>query len=197
MLNFVIETFDKRNSELKNKMEEILLTLNDSNIEKLIDLSDESMPDGMCKYKQTSIFKNIDAGVFANNILHLSNKSLYPLCMFISQHYEFCSNIYNTHYNYNDDLITLQQVNDIIETVLMSILYGAEMKTMMPKLKSTSHIGMELIRPMYLIKEEDIIAWSKYNGLTFINCACNFSEKITDDEDKSKRLEMKKLINKI
>ena len=118
--NFVIETFDKRNSELKNKMEEILLTLNDSNIEKLIELSDESSPGGMCKYKQTSIFKNIDAGVFANNILHLSNKSLYPLCMFISHHYEFCSNIYSAHYNYNDDLITLQQVNDIIENEIQN-----------------------------------------------------------------------------
>ena len=85
--------------------------------------------------------------------------------------------------------------DDVIETILLSMIYGAEIKTMMPKLHSTNYPGMELIRPMYLIKEEDIIAWSKYNELTFINCACNFSEKITADEDKSKRLEMKKLVN--
>jgi tRNA(Ile)-lysidine synthase TilS/MesJ len=64
--------------------------------------------------------------------------------------------------------------NDVIETTLLSMFYGSEVKTMMPKLHSTYHEGMELIRPLYLIREKDIIAWAKYNGLEFIRCACKF-----------------------
>jgi len=83
--------------------------------------------------------------------------------------------------------------DDVIETILLSMIYGAEIKTMMPKLHSTNFPGMELIRPMYLIKEEDIISWVKYNELEFIDCACKFTEKIKSREA-SKRLEMKNLI---
>ena len=77
------------------------------------------------------------------------------------------------------------------------MFYGAEIKTMMPKLYSTSHPGMELIRPMYLIREEDIVAWAKYNGLRFLNCACRFSERVENMEEESKRREMKALIRKL
>lgn len=87
--------------------------------------------------------------------------------------------------------------DDIIETTLLSMFYGAEIKTMMPKLYSTSHPGMELIRPMYLIREEDIVAWAKYNGLRFLNCACRFSERVENMEEESKRREMKALIRKL
>lgn len=66
--------------------------------------------------------------------------------------------------------------DDVIETTLLSMFYGAEVKTMMPKLHSENFEGLELIRPMYFIKEDDIIAWKKYNELTFINCACRFTE---------------------
>ena len=85
--------------------------------------------------------------------------------------------------------------DDVIETILLSMLYGAEIKTMMPKLHSTNFKGIDLIRPLYLVKEEDIISWAKSNNLEFINCACKFSERSTVDESSSKRLEMKKLIN--
>lgn len=83
--------------------------------------------------------------------------------------------------------------DDVIETILLSMLYGAEFKTMMPMIHSTNFENMILIRPMYLVKEEDIISWSKYNELTFIDCACKFTEK-KNDEDTSKRKEMKQLI---
>ena len=86
--------------------------------------------------------------------------------------------------------------DDVIETILMSILYGAEVKTMMPKLHSDNFEGMELIRPMYYIKEKDILSWTKSNELEFINCACKFTEEIDIDENKSKRKEIKELINK-
>ena len=84
--------------------------------------------------------------------------------------------------------------NDVIETTLMSMLYGAEIKTMLPKIHSDNFEGVDLIRPLYLIKEEAIIAWSKYNNLNFLNCACQFTEKIANKEVDSKRNEMKELI---
>ena len=88
--------------------------------------------------------------------------------------------------------------NDVIETTLLSMFYGSEIKTMMPKLHSENYKGLELIRPMYLIKEKDILSWVKYNDLKFINCACRFTEMCSiEDESASKRKEMKKLIDNL
>ncbi len=86
-------------------------------------------------------------------------------------------------------------LDDVIETTLLSMFYGSEIKTMMPKLHSSHFPGLELIRPMYLVKEQDILSWKKWNQLTFLNCACRFTENcaLTDDTT-SKRQEMKKLI---
>ena len=86
--------------------------------------------------------------------------------------------------------------DDVIETILMSMLYGAQVNTMMPKLHSTNCEGMELIRPLYLVKEADILAWKDYNNLRFLQCACRFTEESTrrENEELSKRKEMKKLI---
>ncbi len=87
--------------------------------------------------------------------------------------------------------------NDVIETVLMSMMYSSEIKTMPPKLHSTNFEGMELIRPLYKVKERDIIAWSKYNGLEFLQCACRLTDKNSDLENASKRKETKQLIEDI
>ena len=91
--------------------------------------------------------------------------------------------------------------DDVIETILMGMLYGAQVQTMMPKLHSTNFEGMELIRPMYLIREDAIKAWRDYNNLTFIQCACRFTEKFTECEEDgssaSKRLEIKNLIKEM
>ena len=87
--------------------------------------------------------------------------------------------------------------DDVIETTLLSMFYGSEIKTMMPKLHSDNFVGLELIRPLYLVKEQDIIAWLKYNNLTFINCACQFTEKVHNKEVESKRKEIKELINNL
>lgn len=88
--------------------------------------------------------------------------------------------------------------DDVIETILMSMLYGAQVNTMMPKLHSTNFEGMELIRPLYLVKEADILAWKDYNHLQFLQCACRFTEAISREEEAhmSKRQEMKELINR-
>lgn len=88
--------------------------------------------------------------------------------------------------------------DDVIETTLLSMLYGSEIKTMMPKLHSDNYEGIELIRPLYLVKEESIISWRKSNELTFINCACRFTEGCSLINDgTSKRKEVKELIKNL
>ena len=88
--------------------------------------------------------------------------------------------------------------DDVIETTLLSMFYGSEIKTMMPKLHSDNFEGIELIRPLYLVKEEDIISWKKFNELTFINCACRFTEGCSLINDgTSKRKEIKELIKNL
>ncbi len=87
--------------------------------------------------------------------------------------------------------------DDVIETTLLSMFYGAEFKTMMPKLHSDNFPGLELIRPLYLVHEDDIISWKNYNELTFLNCACRFTEKTASKETDSKRKEIKELIKEL
>ncbi len=88
--------------------------------------------------------------------------------------------------------------DDVIETILMGMLYGAQVQTMMPKLHSTNFEGMELIRPMYYIREDDIIRWRDFNNLHFIQCACHFTDTCSscreDGTAASKRMEIKQLI---
>lgn len=87
--------------------------------------------------------------------------------------------------------------NDVIETTMMSIFYGGQMRAMLPKLHSSNFPGMELIRPMCLIREDDIIAWKNYNHLEFIQCACRFTENADRGQVESKRLEMRRLIARL
>ena len=88
--------------------------------------------------------------------------------------------------------------DDVIETTLLSIIYGGEIKGMMPKLHSDNFDNMQLIRPLYLVRENDIKSWVKYNNLKFLNCACRFTEKNTlEHNNNSKRLEIKKLIENL
>ncbi len=90
-------------------------------------------------------------------------------------------------------------LNDVIETPLISMLYGGQLQGMLPKLHSTNFPGMTLIRPLYCVREEDIIAWAQYNGLEFIRCACRFTENAANPESPggSKRLEVKELIKRL
>lgn len=90
--------------------------------------------------------------------------------------------------------------DDVIETILMGMLHGAQIQSMIPKLHSTNFPGMELIRPLYLIREDDIKAWRDYNGLHFIQCACKFTDTCTtcnDGQNHSKRQETKELIREL
>ena len=114
-----------------------------------------------------------------------------------------CARMRRGHlYNYAKELgcnkIALgHHYDDVIETILMGLLYGAQVQTMMPKLHSTNFEGMELIRPLYLVREDEIKAWRDYNHLHFIQCACKFTDTCTtcnNEENASKRLEIKELI---
>lgn len=90
--------------------------------------------------------------------------------------------------------------DDVIETVLMGMLFSGKMQTMMPKLKSTSHPGMELIRPFYFVREDDIISWMNYNELEFIKCACKITERqanLKQNDKTSKRAETKEIIKQL
>ena len=91
--------------------------------------------------------------------------------------------------------------DDVIETILMSMVYGGQIQTMMPKLNSTNFEGMQLIRPLYMVREDDIKRWRDYNGLRFIQCACKFTDTCTtcapDSRTVSKRMEIKQLIAKL
>jgi len=139
---------------------------------------------------------NIDIKVFKSDIFDIVTtveKSPCYLCARMRRGY-----LYSKAQELGCNKIVLgHHFDDVIETTLLSMIYGSEIKTMPPKLHSTNFEGIELIRPMYLVKEEDIISWAKYNNLTFINCACKFTKESVTDESRSKRKEIKNLIQEL
>ena len=137
---------------------------------------------------------NIPIEIFQTDIFEVAN-SLNPenpcyMCARMRR-----GHLYNKAQELGCNKIALgHHFDDVIETTLLSMLYGAEIKTMIPKLHSDNFNGMELIRPLYLVKEHDILNWKTYNELNFLNCACKFTEASASNENLSKRKEMKKLI---
>ena len=138
--------------------------------------------------------KMFETDIF-NRVVHIEDSPCY-LCARMRRGY-----LYENAKSLGCNKIALgHHFNDVIETILMGMLYGAQIQTMMPKVKSTSHPGMELIRPLYFVREDDIIRWKDKNNLDFIQCACRFTEQYTLTDNKegmSKREEMKKLIKKL
>ena len=141
---------------------------------------------------------NIPLEVFETDIFAVSNKlnPKFPcyLCARMRR-----GHLYNKAKELGCNKIALgHHLDDVIETTLLSMFYGAEVKTMMPKLYSDNFLGIQLIRPMYLINEDNIIAWKNYNNLAFLNCACSFTKRVELDEDNTgKRLEIKRLIKEL
>ncbi len=152
-------------------------------------------PQNLEKIKYNAEQLGIDINIFTTDIfasvVNIEKSPCY-LCARMRRGYLYsfakelgCNKIALGHHN-----------DDVIETTLMGLIYGGQYQTMMPKLHSTNFEGMELIRPLYCVREDDIIAWARYNGLEFLRCACRFTE-MTADEDKSeqsKRLYVKNLI---
>lgn len=140
---------------------------------------------------------NIPIEIFETDIFEVANKlnSENPCYMCARMRR---GHLYNKARELGCNKIALgHHFDDVIETTLLSMLYGAEIKTMMPKLHSDNFEGLELIRPLYLVKESAIIAWRNYNELNFLNCACKFTESSITNESLSKRKEMKALIAKL
>ena len=148
-------------------------------------------PENLEKIKYNAKVLNVPIQIFSSNIFENVfeiEKSPCYLCARMRRGYLYaeakrlgCNKIALGHH-----------FDDVIETILMGMLYGGQVQTMMPKLHSTNFEGMELIRPMYLIREADIINWAKYNGLEFIACACKFTEKISVEEKENRELSSKR-----
>ena len=149
------------------------------------------------KIKENSKTLNIPLEMFDSDIFAVANKlneeNPCYMCARMRR-----GHLYNKAKELGCNKIALgHHFDDVIETTLLSLFYGSEIKTMMPKLHSENFEGLELIRPLYHVKEYSIISWAKSNDLKFLNCACKFTEKISSNASLSKRKEMKNLIENL
>ncbi len=148
------------------------------------------------KIEENAKLLNVPIQIFETNIFNvvtrIDNNPCY-ICARMRRGY-----LYNKARELGCNKIALgHHFDDVIETIVMGMLYGSQVQTMMPKLHSTFHKGMELIRPMYFVNEADVIAWKNKNELEFLQCACKFTEEYTrtnNKEGESKRKEVKDLI---
>lgn len=156
-------------------------------------------PKNRKKIEENAKLLNIPLTIFETNIfenVHNVEKSPCYLCARMRRGY-----LYNEAKKLGCNKIALgHHYDDVIETILMGMLYSGQIQTMMPKLHSKNFEGMQLIRPMYLIKEDDIKHWRDYNKLEFLQCACKFTEKaeeLGEEGHVSKRAETKAIIKKL
>lgn len=151
------------------------------------------------KIEENAHLLNIPIQIFESDIFDVANtveKSPCYLCARMRRGY-----LYSKAKELGCNKIALgHHMSDVIETTLMGMMYGSQIQGMLPRLKSTNFEGMELIRPLYCILENDIISWARYNGLEFLRCACRFTEeaeKRGEYENLSKRQEIKELIAEV
>ena len=149
------------------------------------------------KIEENAKRMNIDLEIFESDIFDVVVDQDRSPCYLCARMRRGC--LYNHAKELGCNKIALgHHFNDVIETTLLSMFYGSEVKTMMPKLHSENFEGLELIRPLYLVEEENIIAWAKYNNLEFLNCACKFTkEHYAIIDGVSKRKEIKELIKEL
>lgn len=152
--------------------------------------------ENLARLKENCQRLELDIKLFDTNIFSVAEKQEKNPCY-------LCARMRRGHlYSYAKSIgcnkIALgHHFSDVIETTLMGMLWGAQIQGMLPKLHSTNYEGMELIRPLYKVHEDDIIAWARYNGLEFLRCACLMTEKSEYDENASKRKETKSLIREL
>ena len=150
-------------------------------------------PENRALIEHNAKLLNLDVTVFESDIFEVTDRVGGAPCYLCARMRRGC--LYSKAKELGCNKIALgHHFNDVIETVIMSMTYSSEIKTMLPKLHSTNFEGMELIRPLYKVKEKDIIAWAEYNGLRFLQCACKMTAKNADIELMSKRKEIKQLI---
>lgn len=150
-------------------------------------------PENRALIEHNAKLLDLDVTIFESDIFEVTDRVGGAPCYLCARMRRGC--LYSKAKELGCNKIALgHHFNDVIETVIMSMTYSSEIKTMLPKLHSTNFEGMELIRPLYKVKEKDIIAWAEYNGLRFLQCACKMTAKNADIELMSKRKEIKQLI---
>ena len=151
------------------------------------------------KIESNAALMNIPITVFETNIFDVANQAEKNPCYLCARMRR--GHLYKKAQQLGCNKIALgHHFNDVIETTVMSMFYGSQLQAMPPKLHSTNFPGMTLIRPLYCIREEDILAWCRYNGLEFIQCACRFTENMTVSacgSSSSKRQETKLLLRQL
>ena len=151
------------------------------------------------KIESNAALLHIPVTIFESNIFSVANNTDKNPCYLCARMRR--GHLYSKARELGCNKIALgHHFNDVIETTVMSMFYGSQLQAMPPKLHSTSFPGMTLIRPMYCIREEDILAWKRYNDLEFIQCACRFTERAAEtgnDGSSSKRQEVKLLLREL
>lgn len=148
------------------------------------------------KIENNAKLLNIPITVFESNIFDVANSVTESPCYLCARMRR--GFLYSKAKELGCNKIALgHHFSDVVETTLIGMFYGAQIQAMLPKLHSTNFEGMELIRPMYCIHEDSVLAWCKYNNLEFIRCACRFTEAYTENDNangQSKRQEIKKML---
>ena len=130
-------------------------------------------PKNLDMIKENAKTLNIDLQIFDSNIFEVVDSGVFKKspCYFCARMRR--GHLYSKAKELGCNKIALgHHFDDVIETTLLSMFYGSEIKTMMPKLKSDNYEGLELIRPLFLVREDAVLAWKRSNNLTFLNCAC-------------------------
>ena len=152
-------------------------------------------PENRKKLEDNAALLNVPVTVFETDVFRVANKTEKSPCY-------LCARMRRGHLYAKAKALGCNKIalghhfSDVIETTVMAMFFGSQLQGMMPKVKSLNFEGMELIRPLYCVNEKDIIAWARYNGLSFLQCACRFTEQLGDaaHQGASKRQEVKELI---
>jgi tRNA(Ile)-lysidine synthase TilS/MesJ len=186
-----------KDSMLLAKLMQLLQRYSDVPFEvKFLAMDPGYAPANRCRIEENARLLGIPLTIFETDVFDVANAAEKNPCY-------LCARMRRGHLYSNARALGCNKIalghhfNDVIETTVMAMLYGAQLQGMMPKLHSTNFEGMELIRPLYCVHEEDIIAWRRYNRLEFLQCACRFTEAISESGDgvgASKRQEVKQLL---
>ena len=148
------------------------------------------------KIEENAALLRVPVTIFESNIFDVANATDHNPCYLCARMRR--GHLYSQAQRLGCNKIALgHHFSDVIETTLLGMFYGAQLQAMPPKLHSDNYPGMALIRPLYCVHEDDILAWKRYNGLEFIQCACRFTEAAGQDEHLSKRKEIKELIRQL
>ena len=150
-------------------------------------------PENRKKLEENAALLGVPLTVFETNVFRVANRAEENPCYLCAKMRR--GHLYAKAKELGCNKIALgHHFSDVIETTVLSMFYGAQLQGMMPKLHSVNYPGMELIRPLYCVHEDAIIAWARYNGLSFLQCACRFTENAATGVGESKRQEVKQLL---